>query len=116
MLVRCGRCQAELEVPGAGEFVCPACGTRNAVRGASPAPSPFDLPDIGGRGAADAALQETAAGVTWVVCPRCSYRFAVGEVAQVDCPTCSASLGVAEGRVEVLSEEVQGNASSTANP
>ncbi len=27
MIVRCGRCRTEFEVPGAGRFACPVCGT-----------------------------------------------------------------------------------------
>lgn len=109
MLVRCGRCRAELDVSGPGEFVCPACGTRNAVRG-QPAGDPFGLPDLGSATGSSPFAPPTpppsqpAPGVTWVSCPRCSYRFAVGEVQQVDCPACSAALRVAGERAELAAE------------
>lgn len=108
MLVRCGRCRAELEVSGPGEFVCPACGTRNAVRDA-PAQDPFGVPDLGGAPGGASPFSppppppdEPAAGVTWIRCPSCSYRFALGEVEEVGCPACGSSLRVVDGRAEVV--------------
>jgi DNA-directed RNA polymerase subunit RPC12/RpoP len=112
MIVRCGRCHAELEVSGPGEFVCPACGTRNAVRGG---PEPYDLGSLGGIGAATPpvfgagpAPQRTAPGepapvVTWTECPSCGYRFAMGSVEQVVCPNCETKLEVTEAGVRVAS-------------
>lgn len=88
MIVRCGQCRAELEVAGSGEFLCPACGTRNVVR-APAQQDPFGVPDLGSqppRAAADAP------NVTWVTCPSCSYRFAVGDVESVGCPTCGQAV------------------------
>jgi len=109
MLVRCGRCHAELEVSGPGEFVCPACGTRNAVRGTAPPQDPFGVPDLGGAPAGPSPFggppppppNEPAPGVTWIVCPSCSWRFAVGDVQEVACPTCATSLRVSNGSAEI---------------
>jgi predicted RNA-binding Zn-ribbon protein involved in translation (DUF1610 family) len=95
-MVRCGRCQSELEVGGPGEFVCPVCGTRNAVRDAA-APSPLDLSSM----RAPAPTQAPAPGVQWVVCPSCSYRFAVGERDRVGCPNCGADLELTEDGARV---------------
>lgn len=96
MLVRCGNCQVELDVAGPGEFLCPACGTRNMVRGA-PAANPFGVPDLGGiPGAGTAAPPSSVSEARWIVCPSCSYRFAVGEVEEVVCPSCAARLSLSD--------------------
>lgn len=99
MIVRCGRCRAELEVAGVGEFVCPACGTRNAVRGgagAGPAADPFGLPDLGGRSAPPLAIDDEPSNLTWIRCGACRRRFVVGEgVAEVACPACGLAIDVA---------------------
>ena len=90
MIVRCGRCQVELEIAGPGEFMCPNCGTRNVARGQQQpqAPqNPFGVPDLGA-----SAPAEPAPGVQWVTCPACSYKFAVGEMEKVSCPSCSADI------------------------
>jgi predicted RNA-binding Zn-ribbon protein involved in translation (DUF1610 family) len=114
MIVRCGNCRVELDVAGAGEFACPACGTRNVVRapgagaglGAGPGPALDDLglPDLSGLARAPAAPQsdEPPPGVRWVTCPSCSYRFACGELAEVTCPACSSSLAVDDDGARVL--------------
>lgn len=111
MLVRCGRCRVELEIAGPGEFACPNCGTRNVVRGGGAGADPFGVPDLGapnpsqGLGGSLGGLagvgtppppSEPPAGIEWVVCPSCSYRFAVGEVDAVDCPTCGHSITVGD--------------------
>jgi Zn finger protein HypA/HybF involved in hydrogenase expression len=93
MIVRCGRCRSELQVDGPGEFVCPVCGTRNAVRGA-PGQTPLDLSSMRSPAPPSGA---PAPGVTWIVCPSCSYRFAMGEREHVTCPNCRLELEVVEG-------------------
>lgn len=97
MIVRCGRCRVELEVPGPGEFVCPACGTRNSVRGGAPAAGSYDLGDLtvpGGRppGTPPPPPEQDNEAIKWGTCPACSWRFAMGEVEQVTCPNCRAAL------------------------
>ncbi|MBI4728600.1 MAG: hypothetical protein HY775_03755 [Acidobacteria bacterium] len=90
MLVRCGRCRAELEVSGPGEFACPSCGTRNAVRGAGPR-------DVGGLtvpGGMPPPAPRPDPSIRWASCPACSWRFAIGEVPEVTCPSCRAHLEV----------------------
>jgi len=89
MIVRCGRCGDELKIAGPGEFACPSCGTRNVARGQQepPAADPFGVPDL-----SPAAPQEPPPGVTWVRCPACSYRFAVGEMEEVSCPSCATTV------------------------
>ena len=99
MIVRCGRCGVELEVAGPGEFVCPQCGTRNAVR-EQPLASPFGVPDL--KAPPPGADAGPPPGVHWVVCPACSYRFAAGELEEVACPACSAQLRLDGERAEVI--------------
>ena len=72
--------------------MCPNCGTRNVARGSQQqAPqNPFGVPDLGA-----SVPPEPAPGVRWVRCPACSYRFAVGEVENVSCPSCSAPVEAA---------------------
>ena len=98
VVVRCGRCRAELEVSGPGEFICPTCGTRNVVRGAAgaapfgmaPGGSGLTLPGGGPVPASKPPVEQT--GVNWVVCGACSYRFAIGVVEKVTCPNCRADV------------------------
>lgn len=110
MIVRCGRCQVELEVQGAGEFICPSCGTRNAVRGpagAGPGLDPYGLPDLGAVGTKPPSPfgtpsseppspqgDEPTPGITWETCPDCTYRFARGQVEEISCPSCGVKLQV----------------------
>jgi predicted RNA-binding Zn-ribbon protein involved in translation (DUF1610 family) len=91
MIVRCGKCQTELEVAGAGEFVCPACGTRNMVRGGGAPPSPFDVSGLGSSPLPNIP-PPAPVDVSWVKCETCAYRFAVGEVAEVACPMCGTTV------------------------
>lgn len=98
VIVRCGRCRAELEIAGPGEFVCPACGTRNVARGGGGG-------DAFGLGGAAAGSGLTVPGgtpappssappenVKWATCPSCAFRFAMGEVEAVTCPNCRTQL------------------------
>lgn len=99
MIVRCGRCRAELEVAGAGEFVCPACGTRNAVRDQAAAAGPADpygLPNLGGMRAPAPTAPAEDPNLTWIRCGTCRRRFVVGEgIEQVECPACGTEIEVA---------------------
>ena len=104
MIVRCGRCRAELEVAGSGEFLCPACGTRNVVRGGGRPADPYavggnvsGLTVPGGMPATGAPPATDTTPANWGRCPSCSHRFAMGEVDKVTCPNCRAELQRAEG-------------------
>lgn len=102
MIVRCGRCRAELEIASPGEFICPACGTRNAVRGgaaAGAAPSPFGaspggLTVPGGTMPPPPPTSGPEPSALWAVCPTCHWKFAHGETETLTCPSCRASLTV----------------------
>ncbi|MBP1631771.1 MAG: Double zinc ribbon [Acidobacteria bacterium] len=87
MIVRCGRCGVQVEVPGPGRYSCPGCGTLMEVRSREadpglvspppPAPAPPPSPRV--------------------VCPECGFRFIVGAVATAPCPNCGAAVAVPDG-------------------
>lgn len=94
MKVHCGSCRTEFDVPGAGRFQCPNCGTANAVGGGvppppvpppvgGPAPPPFEAPP--------------PIDVTRLECPECSFSFIVGEVDSAPRPNCNAQVDVGSG-------------------
>lgn len=115
MIVRCGRCRAELEIAAPGEFICPACGTRNAVRGApaggmppsgaGPAPGPAGsfggLTVPGGGTIPPPSPSGPEPSVNWATCPSCAWRFAHGETETLTCPSCRASLIATEDGLRV---------------
>ena len=85
MIVRCGRCGSQFDVPGPGRHVCPACGTANDVRAAGngggiQAPRPPPPP-------------ETPSPK--VICPGCGYKFIVGAIDVAPCPNCGEPVTVA---------------------
>ena len=87
MIVRCGRCRVQVEVPGPGRYQCPSCGTPMEVRDraaapglvAPPAPPPEPMP------------------TPRVACPDCGFRFIVGAVESAPCPNCGALVPVSAG-------------------
>ncbi|HEX9695339.1 MAG TPA: hypothetical protein VGB64_03390 [Actinomycetota bacterium] len=108
MIVRCGRCRAELEIAAPGEFLCPACGTRNAVRGApgdaAPPASPFGAAGgltIPGAGTLPPPPAAPDPNIEWDVCPACRWRFAHGPADTLTCPSCLASLSAGPGGLQV---------------
>lgn len=97
MLVRCGRCRAELEVAGSGEFLCPRCGTRNVVR--QPVQDPYGIPDLKPPATPPPGpvAEEANTAIRWLVCPQCTYRFAAGvDLERVSCPNCRELLETGE--------------------
>ena len=105
MKVRCGSCRTQFEVPGAGRFACPVCGSVNAVRDANGAPTEAG-PSVGGYQAGPGV--EPGGGVPpppppppppqpdapmpKIACPECGFTFIVGMVASATCPNCSAEV------------------------
>ena len=99
MKVRCGACRTEFDVPGAGRFPCPSCGTVNAVGGAQPPPPSFGGPGAGfppppGASGEPEPPAELPIDVSRVECPDCSFSFLVGEVETAPCPNCGNGVQV----------------------
>ena len=111
MKVRCGSCRTQFEVPGAGRFACPVCGSVNAVR--EPANQEQPPPDVGGYPAAPGVAPpgappapppppEPDAPMPKIACPECGFTFIVGMIATATCPNCTAEVetGIDEGNGE----------------
>lgn len=107
MIVRCGACQTQFDVPGAGRFSCPACGSVNMVRtraGEGPMGVPPVAPPPGDGGLATPPPPPPPDPPSpKVECPECGFSFIVGDVATAVCPMCSAE--VATGRSEPDADE-----------
>lgn len=93
MKVRCGQCGLELQVNGPGEFQCPSCGTRNVVRNQAAAPSGLQVPGAAPAGPGPAPRANDRP-TRWEKCPACLFRFAIGDVERVTCPSCGVALEV----------------------
>ena len=107
MKVRCGSCRTQFEVPGAGRYACPVCGSVNAVRDtnggdAVPGPSVGGYP-AGPGVAPDSELQpppppppppppKPDAPMPKIECPECGFTFIVGMISSATCPNCSAEV------------------------
>lgn len=113
MMVRCGSCRTEFDVPGAGRFACPACGSVNSVRDSAGSPPPA-APSVGGYPSAPGVGPEGAGAPPppppppapdlpspKVVCPNCDFSFIVGEIAVATCPNCSEEVDTGRGEVEM---------------
>lgn len=105
MIVRCGACRTQFDVPGEGRFACPVCGSVNMVRGraggSAPggAPPPGSMPPTGGPppGAGQPATPPPPPPAPdvpspKVECPECGFSFIVGDIALATCPMCSAEV------------------------
>lgn len=86
MMVRCGACRNQFDVPGPGRFSCPVCGSVNAVR-ASPGAAPENGPT-----AAPPLPRPPDPPSPRVECPNCDFSFIVGAVAEAKCPNCGSTV------------------------
>lgn len=89
MIVRCGSCRTEFDVPGPGRFSCPVCGSVNMVRAAGGPP-----PGAGG-GLATPPQPPPARPdppSPKLTCPACSFSFIVGKIEIATCPNCGAEV------------------------
>lgn len=105
MIVRCGACRTQFDVPGAGRFTCPVCGSVNVVRAPNSGPG-----TLGGYPAAPGAVPnqgppqppppppETPS--PRVTCPECDFSFIVGNIAVATCPNCGAEVSTGMGEPE----------------
>lgn len=94
MMVRCGACHTQFDVPGPGRFACPACGSVNAVRAAGGPPPPGYGEMGGGRPApvAPPTPPRPEPPSPRVTCPECEFRFIVGQIEVATCPNCGAEV------------------------
>jgi DNA-directed RNA polymerase subunit RPC12/RpoP len=110
VIVRCGACQTQFDVPGPGRYGCPACGSVNMVRARPGAAGPV----AGGPGGdpgmpADGGLATPPPPPPpeppspKMECPECGFSFIVGDVAIAVCPMCSAE--VETGRAPAPTDE-----------
>jgi LSD1 subclass zinc finger protein len=104
MMVRCGACRNQFEVPGAGRFACPVCGSVNVVREqAGPAPSTMGgyptAPGVAGA-PPPPPPPPVAAPPPRIECPECSFTFIVGDIAVATCPNCGAQVRTGLGSPE----------------
>ena len=102
MRVRCGACRTEFEVPGAGRYACPVCGSVNAVRDSNGQDTGGESPNVGGYQAAPGVAPgggpppppppQPDAPMPKIECPECGFTFIVGMIATATCPNCSAEV------------------------
>lgn len=109
MIVRCGACRNQFDVPGEGRFACPVCGSVNMVRGRpgaqgpGGAPPPGSMPATGGPDDAGFAVPPPPPPdqpSPKIECPECGYTFIVGDIAIAVCPMCSAEVDTGRGETE----------------
>ena len=97
MKVRCGACRSEFDVPGAGQFSCPACGSVNQVPGAAatqqmpPAPG-GPPPGYGGMPQAPPPPRPPDPPSPKLACPDCDFDFIVGQIEVATCPNCGTEI------------------------
>ena len=113
MNVRCGACRTQFEVPGAGRFACPVCGSVNVVRNGAGAPPPPPNQGMGGYPTAPGVGPEGGAPPPppppppdvpspKVTCPECDFSFIVGDIAVATCPNCNAEVETGRGEPESM--------------
>ena len=103
MMVRCGACRTQFEVPGAGRFACPTCGSVNVVResgGAPPSMGEYPVaPNVVG-GTQGAQAPPPPIPTPRIICPDCAFSFIVGDIAVASCPNCGAEVRTGLGGQE----------------
>lgn len=88
MMVRCGSCRNQFDVPGPGRFTCPVCGSVNSVRAAPGAEQ--QAPN--GPAASPPPPRPPDPPSPRVTCPTCEFGFIVGQVAEAKCPNCGSMV------------------------
>jgi LSD1 subclass zinc finger protein len=113
MMVRCGACRNQFDVPGAGRFACPVCGSVNVVReAAGGAPSNMGgypaAPGVAGSAPPPPPPPPPASDTPSprLECPNCSFTFIVGDIEVATCPNCGVQVNTGTGTlVETGSSE-----------
>ena len=91
MMVRCGSCRTQFDVPGPGRFQCPVCSSVNMVRGAAGA-DPGSAPPPPGGNSAPPPPRPPDPPSPRIQCPECQLTFIVGQVAIARCPNCGTEV------------------------
>lgn len=103
MMVRCGACRNQFEVPGPGRFACPVCGSVNVVREQAGGPNTVGgypaAPGVGGPPPPPPPPPVNRPSPR-IDCPDCSFSFIVGDIAVATCPNCGAEVKTGRGSVE----------------
>lgn len=95
MIVRCGRCGGQFDVPGPGRYTCPACGTANQVApggGPGMGAPPGGMAPPEGMPPSPAPPTDTGPPPGRLECPECGHAFFVGQVAVAPCPNCRTPI------------------------
>ncbi|MPZ52570.1 MAG: hypothetical protein GEU79_07535 [Acidimicrobiia bacterium] len=120
MMIRCGACRTQFDVPGEGRYACPNCGSVNLVRGAAgsppppgngPAPAgpppagPGPAPGPGGQPpqppggmpgqpgvGAPPPPPEPEVPAPRIACDECGFSFIIGDISVATCPNCGAEV------------------------
>ncbi len=90
-MVRCGACRNQFDVPGAGRFQCPVCGSVNVVRSAPGAdPNNPAAPPVANSSPPPPRPPDPPS--PRVQCGACQFSFIVGAVATARCPNCGSDV------------------------
>ncbi len=87
VMVRCGSCRSQFDVPGPGRFQCPTCAAVNQVGAPPPGAENESMPE--------GPPPEPAGHAT---CGECSFSFRVGAIDVATCPNCNAPVVVGRGQ------------------
>jgi len=87
MIVRCGQCRTQFEVPSEGRFACPSCDTANEVKSQPGDPGIVTPPPP----------PEPEAPSPRSTCGECGFRFIVGAVDTAPCPMCGSDVEIGGG-------------------
>lgn len=92
MIVRCGACRSQFDVPGPGRFSCPACGSVNNVSaapgGATPPPGMGAPAGMPGAPPVPPPPPRPDPPSPRISCPECDFSFIVGRIETATCPNC----------------------------
>ena len=102
MIVRCGACRTQFDVPGEGRYSCPVCGSVNMVRARPGEPGPAGAPPPGSMPPTGAPEPPPPPPpppppMPRIECPECGFSFIVGDIAVATCPNCESEVLTGRG-------------------
>ncbi len=103
MIVRCGVCRSQFDVPGPGRFSCPACGSVNNVASSRPPTMPNGPAGMPGAAAPPPPPPPPPPPrpSPRISCPECDFSFIVGRIATATCPNCGNEVATGWEEPEV---------------